>query len=344
MLDPGQVAGEVRYLVQRVRQQVNVLRHEDECGQSKAFFLAGRIQGTGQPAAPVVVGQQRTATVAGERELVQVSRLVIMPHEFAMGQDRLQNAYRRMVASCHKNTGKARGTRRGSRQVCVAGQQIPAAEIVVEQINPLVGDGPPAGLPGLGEASGEGPVSTFAQRVYPADGGPWAMRDEQLMNDTLLLAYLNDHLAGSVIAIEMGEHCRDNHATPALAAFLDGLLGEIESDRTVLKDLIGRLGGDQDTAKKSAAWLGEKAGRLKLRGDEPAEVALSRLEQLEVLMLGIRGKLGLWDVLERLSAKDERLRSFDWANLRRSAADQVERVDGQRIRAAQEAFLPAGGS
>ncbi|MGC1274970.1 MAG: hypothetical protein WBC44_14790 [Planctomycetaceae bacterium] len=164
------------------------------------------------------------------------------------------------------------------------------------------------------------------------------------MNDELLISYLNDHLAGSVIAIEMGEHCRDNHAGSELAEFLDGLLREIESDRTVLKDLIGRLGGDQDAAKKSAAWLGEKAGRLKLRGDAPAEIALSRLEQLEVLMLGIRGKLGLWDVLERLAATEERLQSFDWAKLQRSAADQVERVDGQRIRASQEAFLSTGGA
>lgn len=160
------------------------------------------------------------------------------------------------------------------------------------------------------------------------------------MNDELLASYLNDHLAGSVIAVEMGGHCRDNHADEELASFLDGLLREIEGDRVTLKDLIKLVGGEQSRAKKSAAWLTEKAGRLKTAsGDEPANVAFSRMEQLEVLMLGIRGKLALWEVLADLAQIDRRLASYDWAKLKASAADQVKRVDGQRMRAAREAFF-----
>ena len=160
------------------------------------------------------------------------------------------------------------------------------------------------------------------------------------MNDELLASYLNDHLAGSVIAVEMGAHCRDSHADDELAAFLDGILREIEADRDVLKGLINLVGGEQSTAKKSAAWLTEKAGRLKtVSGDEPANVAFSRMEQLEVLMLGIRGKLALWEVLADLAQIDGRLASHDWAKLKAGAADQVKRVDDQRKRAAREAFL-----
>lgn len=162
------------------------------------------------------------------------------------------------------------------------------------------------------------------------------------MNDALLASYLNDHLAGSVIAVEMGGYCRDNHADADLAAFLDGLLAEIEEDRHVLKRLIERVGGEQSTAKKSAAWLTEKAGRLKtVSGDDPVSVAFSRMEQLEVLMLGIRGKLALWEVLHDLAGTDERLQGFDWEKLKRNAADQVRRVDERRRAAAREAFLTA---
>jgi hypothetical protein len=162
------------------------------------------------------------------------------------------------------------------------------------------------------------------------------------MNDALLLSYLNDHLAGSVIAVEMGDHCRNNHADAELVAFLDRLLAEIEEDRNVLKDLISRFGGEQSTAKKSAAWLTEKFGRLKmLSGSDPANVAFSRMEQLETLMLGIRGKLALWEVLAELAPSDTRLTGVDWNKLQQTAADQVKRTDEQRRRAAREAFLTA---
>jgi len=160
------------------------------------------------------------------------------------------------------------------------------------------------------------------------------------MNDSLLASYLNDHLAGSVIAIEMGGHLRKNHADGELIAFLDRLLREIEEDRNVLKELIGRIGGEQSAAKKAAAWLTEKAGRLKtVSGDDPANIALSRMEQLEALMLGIRGKLALWEVLRELAVSDERLKNFDWEKLERTAADQVTRVDERRRAAARDAFL-----
>lgn len=160
------------------------------------------------------------------------------------------------------------------------------------------------------------------------------------MNNALLLSYLNDHLAGSVVAVEMGDHCRDNHADAELVAFLDGLLGEIEEDRNVLKDLISRLGGEQSKTKKAGAWVTEKLGRLKMAsGSDPANVAFSRMEQLETLMLGIRGKLGLWEVLAELAPKDARLAGIDWDKLQQTATDQVRRTDEQRRRAAREAFL-----
>ena len=162
------------------------------------------------------------------------------------------------------------------------------------------------------------------------------------MNDELLLTYLNDHLAGSVLGVEVGQHCRDDYADPELAAFLEGLLAEIEEDRVVLTDLIERLGGKQNVVKKSAAWLSEKATRLKMLGSAPASVAFSRMEQLELLMLGIRGKLALWTVLESLA--DGRLKGTDWAKLKRRAADQVERVDRHRILAAREAFCAPAAS
>lgn len=159
------------------------------------------------------------------------------------------------------------------------------------------------------------------------------------MDSSLLGDYLNDHLAGSVIAIEMGQHLRDEHADDRLKSFIDVKLAEIEQDRIVLKRLIDQIGGEQSTAKKSLAWLTEKIGRLKTGGGgSEREIAFQQLEQLETLMLGVRGKLALWELLERIAESDDRLAGFDWADLKQRAKEQIAAIDEERVGAGMRAF------
>jgi hypothetical protein len=152
-----------------------------------------------------------------------------------------------------------------------------------------------------------------------------------------LRTYLNDHLAGSVMAIELAERTiRENDGTP-IAAGLSRVLEEIREDQAVLRRLIERVGAEESPIKKAGAWLAEKAGRWKLGGtDEPGE--LSRLEVLEVLTTGIHGKQGLWRALRVAVPRHEELRGLDYDLLESRAIGQHEQVEEMRLEAAKAAL------
>jgi hypothetical protein len=152
-----------------------------------------------------------------------------------------------------------------------------------------------------------------------------------------LTAYLNDHLAGSVGAIELVERTiRENEGDP-LAEALGRILEEIREDQEVLRGLLERFGASENPFKQAGAWLAEKAGRLKLGGtDEPRD--LSRLEVLEMLAMGIHGKRALWRALRTVASRYDELRGLDLDLLERRAVAQHEEVDRLRLEAAPGAL------
>ena len=113
------------------------------------------------------------------------------------------------------------------------------------------------------------------------------------MNDPLKI-YLHDHLAGSVQAVEVLEHVRDEHRAEPLGSFADSLLVEMEADRKVSQEIAERIGDAPTGLKDATAWLAEKFGTLKLsRGTNE----FGTFEALEFLVLGIPGKRALWRTL-----------------------------------------------
>ena len=86
------------------------------------------------------------------------------------------------------------------------------------------------------------------------------------MAEKLLSIYLNDHLAGSTLGVELSRRARSaNEGTP-LGEWLAELTREIEEDRATLERLMDTLGVRRDHLKNKGAWIAEKAGRLKLNG------------------------------------------------------------------------------
>jgi hypothetical protein len=153
----------------------------------------------------------------------------------------------------------------------------------------------------------------------------------------MLRTYLNDHLAGSVMAIELAERMIRENQGAVIAARLSRVLEEIREDQALLKELIERVGAGESPLKKAGAWLAEKAGRWKLGGtDDPAE--LSRLEVLEVLTTGIHGKQALWRALRVAAPGHEELRGSDYDLLERRAIEQHEEVEELRLEAAKAAL------
>ena len=118
-----------------------------------------------------------------------------------------------------------------------------------------------------------------------------------------LATYLNDHLLGATVGMELVRRAARENQGSELGAFLTGLAREIEDDRETLLALMAELGVKPDRLKVAAGWTGEKLGRLKpnaqLRGYSP----LSPLVELEGLLIGIQGKLAMWQVLAELAVE-----------------------------------------
>lgn len=159
------------------------------------------------------------------------------------------------------------------------------------------------------------------------------------MNDALLHIYLNDHLAGAVMGVDLAERCLSSNPGGELGAFLRVLLVEIREDQATLRDLLARVGGTENAVKQAGAWLAEKLGRLKLNGALFEYSSLSRVVELEGLCLGVSGKEALWAALGTLRAQDDRLAAFDFERLSARARAQGTQLEAHRLAAIRAAFV-----
>jgi hypothetical protein len=158
------------------------------------------------------------------------------------------------------------------------------------------------------------------------------------MSGKTLRTYLNDHLAGSVAALELLDHLADLHPDPDRKRFFTGLRAEVEEDQTVLQKLLEKVGGKESTVRKAAAWLSEKFAEAKLHLDDLGDGQLRALEAIEALGLGIQGKLALWRALGAVADRVPQLQGVDFARLEHRAIQQHERVETQRLQTARVAL------
>lgn len=159
------------------------------------------------------------------------------------------------------------------------------------------------------------------------------------MTNDYLATYLIDHLAGSVAALELLEDLETTYAGTALRDFFVALQTDIEADQKELQLLMDRLQINESRPRKVAAWLAEKSIALKVRLDDKASGPLRLLESLEVVGLGIHGKLALWQALKAAAEELPPLRGpVDYERLTRRAEEQRGRIEIVRLEAAKVAF------
>ncbi len=151
-----------------------------------------------------------------------------------------------------------------------------------------------------------------------------------------LAIYLNDHLAGSTLGLDLAKRSHSSNEGNAYGDALADLAREIEEDREALLSLMDELDVPKDHLKVASAWAAEKIGRLKLNGSLFSYSPLSRLVELEGLYLGVTGKLSLWTNLK--TATPGGLTSADLDELIARAESQRSRLEDLRRRAAAEAF------
>jgi hypothetical protein len=154
----------------------------------------------------------------------------------------------------------------------------------------------------------------------------------------LLPIYLNDHLAGSTAALELARRALRSNSQNEYGPPLARLAAEVEEDRKTLQSIMAGLGVGSDRAKLLAAWAAEKVGRLKLNGRLLGYSPLSRLMELEVLLLGVTGKLALWRALDQLAPQDPRLDHGELERLMERAVGQLQEIEALRERAVIDAF------
>src|SRR3954454_2090388 len=128
-----------------------------------------------------------------------------------------------------------------------------------------------------------------------------------MVDRKLLGTYLNDHLAGSTVGLELAKRARGSNEGTEYGEVLERVAKEIEEDRETLKRLMSDLGIRRDHPKVTVAWIAEKLGRLKPNGRLLSYPPHSRNVELEGLALGISGKLSLWEALTEVAGEDARL-------------------------------------
>lgn len=148
----------------------------------------------------------------------------------------------------------------------------------------------------------------------------------------LLGIYLNDHLAGSTAGVERARMARDANGGTEFAQPLAVVCSQIEEDRATLESIIDELGVGRSKIKPAIGWLGERLGRLKPNGQLRGYSPLGRVVDLEMLLLGISGKLRLWLLLDELLDGEA---SADLSALIRRAETQRSTVADLQIRAAR---------
>ena len=116
-----------------------------------------------------------------------------------------------------------------------------------------------------------------------------------------LPAYLHDHLAGSVTAVDIARRRRDAETDGTSKAALEMFIEDVEEDRERLRELMSSLGIVPSVWKQTMAtgiaWLDAVRSMV-----GPSE--LGRLRDFELLLMGIRGKELLWHTLSRVGVLD----------------------------------------
>ncbi|MEO7521081.1 MAG: hypothetical protein ABIW79_04640 [Gemmatimonas sp.] len=157
------------------------------------------------------------------------------------------------------------------------------------------------------------------------------------MTSSHLSTYLNDHLAGAVVAIGLMEKLESAYEGTEIESIVKAVRHEVEEDRTVLEGLIERV-GSQSSTRKAAGWIAERFTELKLGVDDSKDGTLRLLESSELIALGIEGKRGLWRALAISADLVPELGGINYSALIVRAESQRDRMETIRLGAARAAL------
>ena len=155
-----------------------------------------------------------------------------------------------------------------------------------------------------------------------------------------LSTYLNDHLAGAVAALEMLPHVAEAHGDILDAEAIRRVEREVREDRSTLESLMQQLGVEHHPVRRAAGWLAERLTRLKMVADDPAGGTLRAFETIELISLGIEGKISLWMSLSAVAPGHSVLSTMNYSDLIARARNQRALLEPLHATAARAALRP----
>ena len=172
-------------------------------------------------------------------------------------------------------------------------------------------------------------VRLLAQRATTAAGSE---------HDRFLRIYMSDQLALGVVWRELARRALGAAEGTPDADVLGRVADAIADDVATFGQMMRRLGFKTRTAKVAVAVVAERAGRLKPNGRIVRRSPLSRFQELDVLVMGIEGKVVLWQNLRDGAGLGERLPDVDFERLIERAREQRALLAPLHAQAAREAL------
>jgi hypothetical protein len=148
-----------------------------------------------------------------------------------------------------------------------------------------------------------------------------------MIDKRLISIYLRDHHAASAAGVALARRALGPHHP---------LAQRIAADRRALESVMLELRVEPSRTKVAALRAAELFGRLKLNGSIFRPSPLSKVVELETLVVGVRGKEALWTALQEAEVS---LVGLDLSALIESAREQGDKLDALRLGAVAHAFV-----
>ena len=156
--------------------------------------------------------------------------------------------------------------------------------------------------------------------------------------ERLLHIYLADHLAGSGGGVSLAKRIAKQNPGTEFGREMSQIAEAIEEDQAALERIMERVGARTRRWRQAGAVLGERVSRLKPNGKLFSYSPLSRLVELEGMIIGVSGKLQLWRSLLETRSDDSRFDVTALERLRGRAEEQRRQLERLHASAAKQAF------
>ena len=147
-----------------------------------------------------------------------------------------------------------------------------------------------------------------------------------------LKTYLSDHLSGSIVAIDLARRRASSQGDDEIGSVLRRFAAEVERDQRTLRNVIASLDVSPSMIKElmasGTAWVDSLRSAINLPG------APNLVRDLELLIMGVRGKELLWRALAEIGIETDP----PIHELQARAAAQLASLDVLHARAVEKEF------